>query len=462
VLDQVDVDLNGRTEQSLALIGDTLEIRGAPEIEEWKKLSTVWQDQPPDDRIHLFVKLPASGERKILLRMEHHLENSPFFMYAPASCSLVNSSMRFSINIIPIDEGKTCPQVTTEVRALARILDLQHHIFRVLQGEMFIGCGLHSPLYILPMQNMLTLDDLKQQDLTVLRNDAMPLHNLPRNTVSLFFSAQDLDRIHFLVWLPSENGKFFGKIYSGQYLPDPTAQERFLPNPALYYLKAFESISALDFESISKHSRSQDSGSQGRSPNFKNDVKTFYGLSGDGDLFDMATGKKLRHGCVIGTHIFQLCWQTSLSIVSSFTDINHVRNALLLYKPVEDAFDRARLCIDVKGQTMWFRLLDEMLQATKLTDRAVVLRKAAKLQILLTAAEMALTTTFGDLDGRELFFPRGCIQRPSKQLLALHGCAALLFARANYEVPVTSVPDLDQDMSVSDDLQTQVTLKHFK
>jgi hypothetical protein len=67
VLDQVDVDLNGCTEQSLALIGDTLEIRGAPEIEEWKKLSTVWQDQPPDDRIHLFVKLLASGERKTLL-----------------------------------------------------------------------------------------------------------------------------------------------------------------------------------------------------------------------------------------------------------------------------------------------------------------------------------------------------------------------------------------------------------
>jgi hypothetical protein len=329
---------------------------------------------------------------------------------------------------------------------------------------MFIGCSLHSPLDILPMQNMPTLDDLKQQDLTVLRNNAVPLHNLPENIVSLFFTAQDLDKIHFLVWLPSGNGESFGKIYSRQYLPDLAAQERFLPNPALHYLKAFESISALDFESISKHSGSQGSGSQGRSPNFKNDVKTFYGLSEDGDLFDMATGKMLRHGCVIGAHIFQLCWQTSLSAVSSFqiTDINHVRNALLLYKPVEDAFDRARLCIDVKGQTMRFRLLDEMLRTTKLTDRAVVLRKAAKLQIPLTPAEMALTTTFGDLDGRELFFPRGCSHRPSKRLLALHGCAALLFARANYEVPVTSVPDLDQDMSVSDDLRTQVTLKLLK
>jgi hypothetical protein len=218
-------------------------------------------------------------------------------------------------------------------------------------------------------------------------------------------------------------------------------------------------MSALDFESITKHS--QGSGSQGRSPKFKNAVKTFYGLSGDGDLFDMATGKNLRHGSVIGAHIFQLRWQTSLSSVTSLTDINHVRNALLLYKPVEEAFDRARLCIEVKGQTMRFRLLDEVLRTTKLTDRAVILRKAAKLEIPLTPAEMALKTTFGDLDGRELFFPQGCSHRPSKRLLALHGRAALLFARANYEVPETSVPYLDQDMNVSDDLQTQVTLERL-
>jgi hypothetical protein len=75
VLDQVDIDLNGRPRQSLAHIGDTPEVKGASEIEEWKKLSTIWHDQPPDERIHLFVKLPPStGEQKPLLQMEHHLE----------------------------------------------------------------------------------------------------------------------------------------------------------------------------------------------------------------------------------------------------------------------------------------------------------------------------------------------------------------------------------------------------
>jgi hypothetical protein len=83
----------------------------------------------------------------------------------------------------------------------------------VLQAEMFIGPGLDSPLDILPMQNMPTLDDLKKKDLTVLRNNAIPLHNLPDNIVSHFFTAQDLDKIHFLVWLPSENRGSFGQIY---------------------------------------------------------------------------------------------------------------------------------------------------------------------------------------------------------------------------------------------------------
>jgi len=91
VLDQVDADLNGRTRQSLALICNTLEVKGAPEIEEWKKLSIVWQDQLPYGRIHLFVKLPVTGERKPLLRMEHHLEAFfPLF-----HCSLMPPSLLF-------------------------------------------------------------------------------------------------------------------------------------------------------------------------------------------------------------------------------------------------------------------------------------------------------------------------------------------------------------------------------
>jgi HNH endonuclease len=226
----------------------------------------------------------------------------------------------------------------------------------------------------------------------------------------------------------------------------------------------------LDFENVTKYSQ----GAGSRSSKFKSHVKEFYGFSGnnrpesdppgkDEDLFDMATGEKLRHGSVIAAHIFQFRWRGCLSVFTSLTDINDVSNALLLYKPVEDAFDRARLCIYADAGSMRFCLLDKALQTTKLVDRAVALRKAAKLDIPLTPVEMALEATFGDLDGRELFFPEGCSKRPSKRLLTLHARAALLFAKSHYDLPETAAPYLDQDMtwSVSDDSQAQVALDHL-
>jgi len=78
---------------------------------------------------------------------------------------------------------------------------------------MFIGPDLHCPLDILPMQSMPTLDDLKKQDLAILRIEANQPNNLPVSAVCDFFSVQDLDRIHFLVWLPPANGESFGPIY---------------------------------------------------------------------------------------------------------------------------------------------------------------------------------------------------------------------------------------------------------
>lgn len=85
MLDQVDINLNGRTRQSLALIGDTPEVKEAPLIEEWKKVYMIWHDQPPDERIHVFVRLWATSKQKPLLWMELHLEAFvPFFC-----CSLI-------------------------------------------------------------------------------------------------------------------------------------------------------------------------------------------------------------------------------------------------------------------------------------------------------------------------------------------------------------------------------------
>jgi hypothetical protein len=97
----------------------------------------------------------------------------------------------------------------------------------------------------------------------------------------------------------------------------------------------------------------------------------------------------------------------------------------------------------------------------KLYDRAITLCKVAKIKFPPTQVEMELTTTFGDLDGREVCFPEGCSNQPSKQLLALHACTALLYAKARYSVPDTSVLYLDQEMSVSDDLHTEESSSIF-
>ena len=65
--DQVDIDLKEHTRQSLTHLGSTVEVEGDPEVEDWKEVSVIWQDQPLKDRIQLFVKLLATGEQKLLL-----------------------------------------------------------------------------------------------------------------------------------------------------------------------------------------------------------------------------------------------------------------------------------------------------------------------------------------------------------------------------------------------------------
>jgi hypothetical protein len=86
---------------------------------------------------------------------------------------------------------------------------------------MFIGPDLHSPLDILLMQGVPTLDDQRKQDLTGLRTGANQPNDLPVDIVCNFFSAQDLDKIHCLVWLPPANGEFL--VESIRYLPDLAA-----------------------------------------------------------------------------------------------------------------------------------------------------------------------------------------------------------------------------------------------
>ena len=58
------------------------------------------------------------------------------------------------------------------------------------------------------------------------------------------------------------------------------------------------------------------------------------------NLDNMATGERFCHVSVIGPHISQHRWWRALPFLTSLTDIDDPHNSLLLYKPVEDAFDR--------------------------------------------------------------------------------------------------------------------------
>lgn len=206
----------------------------------------------------------------------------------------------------------------------------------------------------------------------------------------------------------------------------------------------------LDFDAVTVASKAQDSETV---ENFKTVLKKAYGQSGnDGTLFDMATGVQLPHSTVVAAHIFQRRWHKYLSSLSEFTNIDDARNGLFLYKPVEWAFDRAKLCIELKDGNMTFRLLDPGLKDIKLTDMASELRVKGKREGTPRGAEVSLQTTFGDLDGRKPYFPAESKIWPSKRLLCLHAYASWLFASGGKPdsmiiPPFNEVVDHDDDVS---------------
>jgi hypothetical protein len=207
----------------------------------------------------------------------------------------------------------------------------------------------------------------------------------------------------------------------------------------------------LNFDDVTVTSK----GGKSAAEKFKLALKLAYNQpeGGDGKLFDMATGVRLRHSTVVASHIFQRRWWACLSIYSKLTDINDIRNGLLLYKPVEWAFDRAQLCVERSGGFMRFRLLDPTLKNMKLTDMAKELRLASKRSETLDDIEADLQTTFGDLDGREVFFPPDCTMRPSKRLVMWHAIASWLEHRKS--VSNTARPVCQSGSDVSDDEETR-------
>ena len=216
---------------------------------------------------------------------------------------------------------------------------------------------------------------------------------------------------------------------------------------------------ALNFDDV----KTQASGSQESvtTVEFKILLKRAYGQSENYDpLFDMATGRYLLHSTVKASHIFQRQWKKVLSHFSELEDINHPCNGLLLYGPVEWAFDHAQLCVEIRDGCMSFLLLDKKLAKIKLTNKAIELQLKNKRPATLNQQEEGIQTTFGDLDGQAVFFPPSSQMRPSKRLLALHAYSS--WVQASRSEPSSQIPypiyDLSADGDLSGDEQTTVTL----
>ena len=77
---------------------------------------------------------------------------------------------------------------------------------------------------------------------------------------------------------------------------------------------------------------------------------------------------------IVAAHVFQRTWDLCASTSFEDSDIDNVRNGLLLYKPVEWAMDRGKIYVGVDPMgSMRFHLLDQALQETKLRDHAFAL-----------------------------------------------------------------------------------------
>ena len=76
----------------------------------------------------------------------------------------------------------------------------------------------------------------------------------------------------------------------------------------------------------------------------------YQSLCGVGKLVCMLTSEALPYKTVIGVHPYKSSWAVFVELALGFSDTDDVRNGLLLWKPIEHAFDTAQLCFTYDSQ----------------------------------------------------------------------------------------------------------------
>jgi len=146
--------------------------------------------------------------------------------------------------------------------------------------------------------------------------------------------------------------------------------------------------------------------------------------------------------------------------LDGFTDAH---NGLLLYKPVEWAFNRAKLFVEIIDGMMTFHLIDQELENIKLVDKAIELWTQNGRPGACSWEEAVLKITFGNLDGAVLSFPPNCTMQPSKRMLLMHAYSSWIHVNGTtgrHSPPIydKSGHDLSGDKDIKNALDTAVMM----
>ncbi|DBA99022.1 TPA: hypothetical protein ACH3X1_014292 [Trebouxia sp. C0004] len=168
------------------------------------------------------------------------------------------------------------------------------------------------------------------------------------------------------------------------------------------------------YDNVFRYSESKISNSTNRK--LKGRLKAAYGKTVQGKLVCMLTSEALPSKTVIAAHLYKSSWAVFVELALGFSDIDDVRNGLLLWKPIEHAFDTAQMCFtyDTQHNSFVARVLNPALLTEKLSSygqRVMGARWAAP------SSARAMTLTFADIDNVALSFPLGCEVRPYKRVL---------------------------------------------
>lgn len=205
MFDQVQINLEKHNDDSLKSLATSPEIDHAEKLEpDWATVSQYWKAQPPPSMLSIFVKIRPAGEQKLVA------VNVTLLITIHASAIRFLPVPVYRATIVPVDDGEFRNPIDVEVPNSPRVHEFQDVIYAGLQQHGVVGRNFDTGLMILPLQEMPSLAELQKTDLTGLHSLALAPSKLPNEKASEFFRREnsELNRVHFLVWLPPVDGGF--------------------------------------------------------------------------------------------------------------------------------------------------------------------------------------------------------------------------------------------------------------